>query len=133
MLTRASLKNPYAVFAICMIVLVLGAVSYQKMRVDIFPEIKIPTILVTTFYRGLSPSEMEAQRDGRGDYAQDGAAVCRSELRRTYRIPVARRDELHQSLLPAGVQHRFGPVRADQPGLQHHSPAPAGRLSPVHL
>ena len=59
MLTRASLKNPYAVFAICMIVLVLGAVSYQKMRMDIFPEIKIPTILVTTFYRGLSPSEME--------------------------------------------------------------------------
>jgi multidrug efflux pump subunit AcrB len=59
MLTRASLKNPYAVFAICMIVLVLGAVSYQKMRVDIFPEIKISTILVTTFYRGLSPSEME--------------------------------------------------------------------------
>ena len=59
MLTRASLKNPFAVFAICMIVLVLGAVSYQNMRVDIFPEIKIPTILVTTFYRGLSPSEME--------------------------------------------------------------------------
>ena len=59
MLTRASLKNPYAVFAICMILLVLGGVSYQKMRVDIFPEIKIPTILVTTFYRGLSPSEME--------------------------------------------------------------------------
>jgi multidrug efflux pump subunit AcrB len=59
MLTRAALKNPYAVFAICMIALVLGAVSYQKMRVDIFPEIKIPTILVTTFYRGMSPSEME--------------------------------------------------------------------------
>ena len=59
MLTRAALKNPYAVFAICMIMLVLGGVSYQKMRLDIFPEIKIPTILVTTFYRGMSPSEME--------------------------------------------------------------------------
>ncbi|MCS6285101.1 MAG: efflux RND transporter permease subunit [Nitrospira sp.] len=59
MLTKAALKNPYAVFAICMIALVLGGVSYQKMRVDIFPEIKIPTILVTTFYRGMSPSEME--------------------------------------------------------------------------
>ena len=59
MLTRSALKNPYAVFAICMIALVLGAVSYQKMRVDIFPEIRIPTILVTTFYRGLSPTEME--------------------------------------------------------------------------
>ena len=59
MLTRAALKNPYAVFAICMIALLLGAVSYKKMRVDIFPEIKIPTILVTTFYRGMSPTEME--------------------------------------------------------------------------
>ena len=59
MLTRAALKNPYAIFALCMIGLVLGMVSYKKMRVDIFPEIKIPSILVTTFYRGLSPSEME--------------------------------------------------------------------------
>lgn len=59
MLTRGALKNPYAVFALCMIAIVLGAVSYQKMRVDIFPEIKLPTILVTTFYRGLSPAEME--------------------------------------------------------------------------
>lgn len=59
MLTRGALKNPHAVFAVCMIALVLGAVSYKKMRVDIFPEIKIPSILVTTFYRGMSPSEME--------------------------------------------------------------------------
>ena len=59
MLTRAALKNPYAVFALCMIALIFGGVSYQKMRVDIFPEIKLPSILVTTFYRGLSPSEME--------------------------------------------------------------------------
>ncbi|HAP41147.1 MAG TPA: AcrB/AcrD/AcrF family protein, partial [Nitrospira sp.] len=59
MLTRAALKNPYAVFAICMIAMILGAVSYQKMRVDIFPEIKLPSILVTTFYRGMSPTEME--------------------------------------------------------------------------
>lgn len=59
MLTRAALKNPYAVLAICLIVVILGTVSYQKMRVDIFPDINIPVILVSTFYRGLSPSEME--------------------------------------------------------------------------
>ena len=59
MLTRAALKNPYAVLAICLIMLVLGALSYRQMRVDIVPEIKIPTILVTTCYHGLSPSEME--------------------------------------------------------------------------
>jgi multidrug efflux pump subunit AcrB len=59
MLTRAALKNPFAVFAICMIVIILGIVSYQKMKVDIFPDINIPVILVSTFYRGLSPGEME--------------------------------------------------------------------------
>lgn len=59
MLTRAALKNPFAVFALCMIVIILGAVSFKKMKVDIFPDINIPVILVSTFYRGLSPSEME--------------------------------------------------------------------------
>ncbi|MGQ0812419.1 MAG: efflux RND transporter permease subunit [Nitrospiraceae bacterium] len=59
MLTRAALKNPHAVLAACLILVILGTVSYQKMKVDIFPDIKIPVILVSTFYRGLSPSEME--------------------------------------------------------------------------
>src|SRR5581483_8416933 len=59
MLTRAALKNPYAVLATCLIVCILGTVSYQKMKIDIFPDINIPVILVSTFYRGLSPAEME--------------------------------------------------------------------------
>ncbi|HSA65732.1 MAG TPA: efflux RND transporter permease subunit [Nitrospira sp.] len=59
MLTRAALKNPFAVFALCMIVIILGTVSFRKMKVDIFPDIDIPVILVSTFYRGLSPSEIE--------------------------------------------------------------------------
>ena len=75
MLTRSALKNPYAVFALCMIALVLGAVSYKKMRVDIFPEIKIPTILVTTFYRGMSPGEMEGAITLRGDNMAGGEAL----------------------------------------------------------
>jgi multidrug efflux pump subunit AcrB len=59
MLTRTAIKNPFAIFAICMIVLILGLVSHQKMKTDIFPDINIPVILVSTFYRGLSPGEME--------------------------------------------------------------------------
>jgi multidrug efflux pump subunit AcrB len=55
MLTRAGLKSPYAVPPLSMIALVLNAVSYEKMRGNIFPEIRIPTILVTTFYRNLRP------------------------------------------------------------------------------
>jgi len=58
-MVRASLKNPYAVVAISLIVVILGIVSYQKMVRDIFPEINIPVVAVATFYKGMGPSEME--------------------------------------------------------------------------
>jgi len=41
---RAALKNPYAVVAISLIVVILGVVSYEHMEVDIFPEINIEKI-----------------------------------------------------------------------------------------
>jgi len=56
---RAALKNPYAVVAISLIVVILGAVSYQNMVVDIFPEINMPVVAVATFYKGMGPSEIE--------------------------------------------------------------------------
>lgn len=58
-MVRASLKNPYAVIAISLIVIMLGMVSYQKMVVDIFPEINMPVVAVATFYKGMGPSEIE--------------------------------------------------------------------------
>src|SRR5437867_11701355 len=58
-MVRASLKNPYAVVASRLVRVVLGAVGYQKMVRDIFPEINIPVVAVATFYKGMGPSEME--------------------------------------------------------------------------
>lgn len=58
-MVRAALKNPYAVIAISLIVIILGVVSYQKMVVDIFPEINMPVVAVATFYKGMGPSEVE--------------------------------------------------------------------------
>src|SRR5256885_16786941 len=55
---RAALNNPYAVVAISLIVVILGAVSYQTMVVDIFPEINLPVVAVATFYKGMGPSEV---------------------------------------------------------------------------
>lgn len=55
----AALKNPYAVVALSLIVVILGVVSFQKMEVDIFPEINIPVVAVATFYKGMGPSELE--------------------------------------------------------------------------
>src|SRR5437773_12562028 len=58
-MVRAPLKNPYAVVAVSLMVILLGVVSYQKMVVDIFPEIKVPVVAVATFYKGMGPSEIE--------------------------------------------------------------------------
>ncbi len=58
-MVRAALKNPYAVVAISLIVIILGVVSYQNMVVDIFPEINLPVVAVATFYKGMGPSEVE--------------------------------------------------------------------------
>ena len=58
-MVHASLKNPYAVVAISLIVIILGVVSYQSMVVDIFPEINLPVVAVATFYKGMGPSEVE--------------------------------------------------------------------------
>ncbi|HZC67690.1 MAG TPA: efflux RND transporter permease subunit, partial [Nitrospirales bacterium] len=58
-MVRASLKNPYAVVALSLIVVLLGVVSYQHMVVDIFPEIKVPVVAVATFYKGMGPDEIE--------------------------------------------------------------------------
>src|SRR5512146_532559 len=58
-MVRAALKNPFAVIAISLIIIILGVVSYQKMVVDIFPEINMPVVAVATFYKGMGPSEVE--------------------------------------------------------------------------
>ena len=58
-MVRAALKNPFAVIAISLIIVILGIVSYQKMVVDIFPEINMPVVAVATFYKGMGPSEIE--------------------------------------------------------------------------
>jgi len=58
-MVRAALKNPYAVVAISLIIVIVGVISYQKMVVDIFPEINMPVVAVATFYKGMGPSEVE--------------------------------------------------------------------------
>ena len=58
-MVHAALKNPFAVIAISLIVIILGVVSYQKMVVDIFPDINMPVVAVATFYKGMGPSEVE--------------------------------------------------------------------------
>jgi len=55
-----SLKHPHFVIVVCLFVCVLGLTSLAQMPVDMFPPIRIPVVLVATFYSGMPPEQIEA-------------------------------------------------------------------------
>ncbi|HWF11223.1 MAG TPA: efflux RND transporter permease subunit [Bryobacteraceae bacterium] len=55
-----SIRNPYFIIVVCLVVIVLGAVAVFGMPVDLFPAINLPQVVVATFYSGMPPQEIEA-------------------------------------------------------------------------
>jgi multidrug efflux pump subunit AcrB len=56
---RFSIRYPYLIIVICLIVAVVGTTSLLRMPVDLFPPIKIPVVVVATFYSGMPPEQIE--------------------------------------------------------------------------
>ena len=54
-----SLRNPYMIIVGALVVVILGATAFTQMPVDVFPDIKIPAVVVATFYQGMPPLDME--------------------------------------------------------------------------
>jgi len=55
-----SIRNPYFIIVICLVVVVLGGVAVLSMPVDLFPAINLPQVVVATFYSGMPPQDIEA-------------------------------------------------------------------------
>jgi HAE1 family hydrophobic/amphiphilic exporter-1 len=53
------LKRPVTTVMFFTALVILGVVSYSKMRVDLFPEITYPTLNVSVSYSGAGPEEIE--------------------------------------------------------------------------
>ena len=64
-MSNFSIRHPYLILVVCLIVCVLGITSVLQMPVDMFPPIKIPVVLVATFYSGMPPEQVEADITGR--------------------------------------------------------------------
>ena len=56
-----SVRRPIFTTMVMLIVIVLGAASLLRLKVDLFPSIELPTISVRTGYEGASPEVVEAQ------------------------------------------------------------------------
>ncbi|HEY5328727.1 MAG TPA: efflux RND transporter permease subunit [Acidobacteriaceae bacterium] len=55
-----SLRYPFFIIMLCLVVAVVGSVTVARMPVDLFPEINIPVVVVATFYNGMPPEQIEA-------------------------------------------------------------------------
>jgi hydrophobic/amphiphilic exporter-1 (mainly G- bacteria), HAE1 family len=64
-MSRFSIRYPYLIIVICLILCVVGVTSMVKMPVDLFPEIKIPVVVVATFFSGMPPEQIENDITGR--------------------------------------------------------------------
>ena len=59
-LTDLSIRRPAFITSIMAVIITVGLICFDKMNVDLFPNIEIPTIFVSTTYTGASPSEIES-------------------------------------------------------------------------
>jgi multidrug efflux pump subunit AcrB len=55
-----SIKYPFFIIMLCLIILVVGVATVARMPVDLFPNINIPVVVVATFYSGMPPEQIEA-------------------------------------------------------------------------
>jgi multidrug efflux pump subunit AcrB len=58
-MSRFAIRYPYLIIVVCLIVCVIGVTSILKMPVDLFPPIKIPVVVVATFFSGMPPEQIE--------------------------------------------------------------------------
>jgi HAE1 family hydrophobic/amphiphilic exporter-1 len=61
MLAKYSVKKPFTVLVVVVLILVLGYVSVGKMTPDLLPDMSFPYIVLFTTYPGASPEEVEAK------------------------------------------------------------------------
>jgi multidrug efflux pump subunit AcrB len=58
-IVRLALRRPFTVAVLAVLLMVLGAVSFMRMNVDIFPAIDLPVVIAVWTYPGLSATDME--------------------------------------------------------------------------
>ncbi len=64
-MSKFSIRYPYLIIVICLMTVVVGLSTLVKMPVDLFPAIRIPVVVVATFYSGMPPEQIENDISGR--------------------------------------------------------------------
>ncbi|TAK30155.1 MAG: efflux RND transporter permease subunit [Myxococcaceae bacterium] len=59
-LTRAALKNPYAIIVVALMLVAVGVVALPRMATDLLPQFRTPAVQVLTLYPGMPAPVVEA-------------------------------------------------------------------------
>ena len=54
-MSRFAIKYPYLIIVLCLMIAIIGTTTVARMPVDLFPPIKIPVVVVATFFSGMPP------------------------------------------------------------------------------
>ena len=60
-MSKLSVKKPFTVLVMVIVMLLLGGVSLSKMKLDLLPEISMPYLVTIVTYPGASPEKVESQ------------------------------------------------------------------------
>jgi HAE1 family hydrophobic/amphiphilic exporter-1 len=82
--TRVSIANPVLATMVMLAFVVLGLFSYQRLAIDQFPNIDIPTVVVAMEYPGASPEIVEAEVTKKVEEAVNTVAGISALYSRSY-------------------------------------------------
>jgi hydrophobic/amphiphilic exporter-1 (mainly G- bacteria), HAE1 family len=82
--TRVSLQNPVFATMMMLALMVLGIFSYQRLKVDQFPSIDFPVVIVVTDYPGAAPEIVESEVSKKIEEAVNSIAGINALTSRSY-------------------------------------------------
>ncbi|MGP1691936.1 MAG: efflux RND transporter permease subunit, partial [Giesbergeria sp.] len=82
--TQVSLRNPVFATMVMLAFVVLGVFSYQRLKVDQFPDIDFPVVVVTAEYPGASPEIVESEVTKKIEEAVNSVAGINALTSRSY-------------------------------------------------
>ena len=82
--TQVSLKNPVFATMLMLALVVLGLFAFQRLKVDQFPNIDFPVVVVSTDYPGASPEIVESEVSRKIEEAVNSIAGINTLTSRSY-------------------------------------------------
>ena len=82
--TQVSLRNPVFATMVMLALMVLGVFSFQRLKVDQFPNIDFPVVVITTEYPGASPEIVESEVTKKVEEAVNAIAGVNALSSRSY-------------------------------------------------